>query len=311
MSLCSVRKSIDNSCCFRPLIDGSKRVVLEITRNCNLRCKHCMAPFCENDEQIDHNRLVKLMQELSENNISKIMFTGGEPLLVDNIFNYIKIASQNNILVDINTNLTLLNKEMIQKMIECGVSEVTTSIDGDENIHCQIRNNKYSYNKTITSIKELISAGIKVDVVCTVMQTNKFKLKEVAEKCEELGVSSLTFSGLILEGRAEKSEGEYNLQEVMAVINNLRQQFKLPIRTVRLCNNDYSVCHKGMDMIGIDYLGNVHPCLQDKIENPLNIKNHSLKDCINNVLINLNQNPCSCYKPKKNKNHCPNDKIIP
>lgn len=295
MKLESVRKSVDNSCCFRPLNDGSTRIIFEITRRCNLKCKHCMAPTIGKCTELSDERIKRLMNELSENNISKIMITGGEPLLVDNIFDYIKMATDNKILVDLNTNLTLLDEIKAEKLKDSGVREVTTSIDGDEIIHCNIRNNGFSYQKTINAIKLLVNKGISVDVVCTVMKTNLHKLKDVAEICNKLGVSSLTFSGLILEGRAQVEESVYDLQEVKKIIDNLRSTSKIPIRTVRMFNNDFSICHKGIDMIGIDYLGNIHPCLQDKIKNPLNINQHSLRECIDDIRNKMKKCKCTCF----------------
>lgn len=295
MKLESERKSVDNSCCFRPLNDGSTRIIFEITRKCNLKCKHCMAPTVDKCTELSDERIKKLMSELTENNISKIMFTGGEPLLVDRIFDYIKMATDNKILVDLNTNLTLLDDIKAEKLKSSGIREVTTSIDGDEIIHCNIRNNKFSYQKTINAIKLLVNNDICVDVVCTVMKSNLHKLKEVVEVCNKLGVSSLTFSGLILEGRAQVEESLYDLQEIKKIIDNLRVTSKIPIRTVRMFNNDFSICHKGIDIIGIDYLGNVHPCLQDKIKDPLNINQHSLKDCIDNIRKKVKKCKCTCF----------------
>lgn len=301
MAVHSIRQSMDNSCCFRPLSDGSTRVIFEITRKCNLQCKHCMVPFENKYEPIEHERILKLMHELKENKVSKIMFTGGEPLLVEHIFDYIKIAIDNNIIVDLNSNLTLVDEQKAKLLKSIGITEITTSIDGDEFTHCSIRNNETSYKKTVSAIEFLVNEGISVDVVCTLMKLNYEKIEKVVQLCEKLGVSSITFSGLILKGRAQVSESITDLEKISTIINSLRKKFTIPIRTVRLLNDDFSICHKGMDMIGIDYLGNVHPCLQDKISSPLNIKEHTLKDCIDNVRKTLLHSPCACYKNNSNE----------
>lgn len=277
----SIRESIDNSCCFRPLSGGATRMIFEITRKCNLNCLHCMVP-CDNGKahELVHERLVRLMNELPENNISKIMFTGGEPLLVKNIIGYIKLASSHGLIVDLNSNLTLLDENLAQELSEAGITEVTTSLDGDEETHCRIRGNKDCFQKTLKGIELLRSKNINVDVVCMAIRSNIDKLSEVVSLTTNLGVSSITFSGLILDGRASRSELDIDFDKLKIEINDLRKKSGIPIRSVRLFNEDFSICHKGMDMVSVDYLGDIHPCLQSKMKNPMNIANCSLKEGI-------------------------------
>lgn len=289
----SLRESVDNACCFRPLSGGLTRMVFEITRKCNLNCIHCMVP-CDygKTEKLDQKRLVRLMNELPENNISKIMFTGGEPLLAENIVEYIKLASAQGIIVDLNSNLTLLDENLAEELLKAGIKEVTTSIDGDEETHCRIRGNKECFQKTLKGIELLRSKNIAVDIVCMAMKSNINKLSEVITLATNLEVSSITFSGLILAGRASKLEQNIDFDKLKTEISHLRATSKIPIRTVRLFNEDFSICHKGEDMISIDYLGDIHPCLQSKMKNPMNIADCSLKDGIAYMKANIPRRSC-------------------
>lgn len=292
----SERISIDNACCFRPLTDGATRVIFEITRHCNLRCQHCMVPMGKEPRTvISHERILSFIKELSANNISKIMFTGGEPLLIEHIADYIQLAASQSILVDLNSNLTLLSQNILEKLKCSGIREITTSIDGDEKTHCAIRGDNDCFKKTINAVKMAVQNGIEVDIVCTVMKLNLDNIDAVFNIAQDLGAASLTFSGLILEGRASNMDDGYNIDALKDKIVKLRQNSFIPIRTVRLLNDDYSVCHKGKDMIGIDYLGNVHPCLQDKMLNPYNIMDYSLHDCIEHIRNSSKIGGCACF----------------
>lgn len=292
----SVRENGDNSCCFRELTGGALRLIFEITRKCNLFCSHCMVSADAKQTSVaSHERLIKLMGELKQNNVSKIMFTGGEPLLVDNIADYIGLASNDGIIVDLNSNLTLANDSMISKLCEAGVAEVTTSIDGKEETHCMLRGNKNAYSNTVRAIKSFVQKNVVVDVVCTLMNSNINETQDIVKMCESIGVASVTFSGLIIDGRANKSQATYTIEKVKHIIGELRQTSSIPIRTVRLLNNDYSCCHKGIDMIGISYDGGIHPCLQDKFETTINISNHSLAECISYVR-DKSCGICKCYQ---------------
>ena len=151
---------------------------------------------------------------------------------------------------------------------------------------------KDCFKKTLEAIEWFLEYGIPVDLVCTVMDYNWQDLAYVAHLAEQIGASSLTFSGIIPEGRA-KHMAVFDYRIVKEEILHLREELSLPIRTVRMFNVDFSSCHKGMDMIGIDYLGYVHPCLQDKLPDALNINDYSLEECIEHLDNNYSQ--CNCY----------------
>lgn len=290
----SVRAHEDNSCCFRALTGNAVRLIFEITRRCNLHCTHCMVSGSMNHPVgISHDRIMRLMRELKANNISKIMFTGGEPLLAEHIVDYVRAASDDGLVVDLNSNLTLATDAMIRALCVAGIREVTTSIDGSEATHCGIRGDKSCYRNTIRAIEGFTRRGVNVDVVCTLMDSNLHEAESVWQLCENIGVASLTFSGLIIDGRAQQGQATYTTGEVRRIIGALRERSKIPVRTVRLLNEDYSCCHKGIDMIGIAHDGSVHPCLQDKLQSSMNISDHTLAECMSFVRES-NDRCCQC-----------------
>ena len=273
----SVRKTVDNACCFRPLSDGTLRVIYEITRKCNLICKHCMVD--DEYEQLSKDRMMKLMHELPEVAASKIMFTGGEPLRIHSIPELVAIASSYGIITDLNSNLTLLERSIAKELRQAGLSEATTSLDGSAESHNLMRRNTEAYGRTIRGINYLVEEGIPVDVVCIVTNDTVNYLNDVAEAVFQNGASSITYSGLIIKGRAT-IEMCPDDETVTQAIDKVRSQFDKPIRTVRLLNKDFSECHKGQDIIGIDAEGYVHPCLLSTIGKYINLNDYSLNEAI-------------------------------
>lgn len=290
----SVRESVDNACCFRPLNNGALRLIFEITRCCNLHCRHCMVPVKPDQNTVlSYERILQLMKELKPNNISKIMITGGEPLLVDGIIDFIAAASQDDVLVDVNSNLTVVDRQKAIELKQAGVREITTSLDGTEAVHCNIRGDRNCFRRTVQAIGFLREENIPVDVVCTLMDGNLDQIAEVVKLAEQLQVSSLTFSGLISAGRAENVIPHYDFNAIRTTLDEFRATSSVPIRTVRLLSTDYSSCHKGIDMIGADHMGYVHPCLQDPLLNTFNLQHHTLAECIA-FIRNLPPTKCCC-----------------
>lgn len=132
-------------------------VVLQVTHNCNLRCKYCS--FSQ-DGMFDrkHNlsnmsfdvakKAIEILKEHSEDlRIVRISFYGGEPLLNFNLIKKCvdyakKIMPYKKIVFAMTTNLTIINKEIMSFLVQHDF-KLTVSLDGPEYIH--------NYNRLLAS----------------------------------------------------------------------------------------------------------------------------------------------------------------
>jgi len=142
------------------LAENLREISLEITENCNLRCKYC------NLQKKDKNMSWKIAKKNidflinSKEDNKKIIITGGEPLLrfdfTKKIIEYVK-SYDNKITICIITNGLLLNKEKI-KYLTLHMIEIRLSIDGKRESHDSNRvdiNNEGTYKELINNIKSL------------------------------------------------------------------------------------------------------------------------------------------------------------
>lgn len=125
-------------------------LTVDITTRCNLRCKHCRT------DSIEHEFSVKEIQEIAdkckEYSPKVIFISGGEPLVRNDIVKVVKIFKKISPLICINTNATLINKQLIEQLIDAGVNYIQVSLDGIENMHNQIRG-KGMYRETINNLR--------------------------------------------------------------------------------------------------------------------------------------------------------------
>lgn len=158
-------------------------VFLEVSRLCNLRCRHCLnnSGKCLPNE-LSQEEFKKLVLELADKGVQDIRFTGGEPLLYSGIYELIKIASDNGIYTSIGTNGTLITKEVAKKLKECGLNKAVVSIDGTEDTHDYIRG-KGNYDKAMLGLENLREQGIRVRVNSVIMKSN---IDEVISLAKEL-----------------------------------------------------------------------------------------------------------------------------
>lgn len=174
--------------------------VVEITNNCNLRCKHCYGFFSGN-KIINISNFQNICQQLSLLGVNTITLTGGEPLIMGRgIKKYIKISKEHFKTVNLTTNGTLINCKSVKylKDIDC----VQISIDGTEKIHNYIRG-LGTFRKAINAIKLLKSNNISCSIMMAVSDYNLHSLKEIYTLSKSLNVP-LGFERVTSIGRGKK-----------------------------------------------------------------------------------------------------------
>lgn len=154
---------------------------IEITRRCNLRCKHCLnSSGLELDNNLSDEEIKDLIIKLSIAGIQEIRFTGGEPLVHKSIYEFIKLATDNDIYVSIGTNGTLITKDVAKKLKKAGLKRAILSLDGTKGTNDFIRG-KGSYDKTFNAIKYLKQNNIDVKVNSVIMKDNIEEVIELAK----------------------------------------------------------------------------------------------------------------------------------
>ena len=155
---------------------------IELTRACNLRCKHCLnnSGIKSNDE-IEYDELLRIIKSLIESGIFEIRFTGGEPLLYPQIFDIIKFCSDNHLYVSIGSNGTLMTESIVKKLKESGINKAIISLDGTEEAHDRIRGIG-NYSKTMNAIRLLKKYNIDFKVNSVIMKDNMNDIVKLAKE---------------------------------------------------------------------------------------------------------------------------------
>jgi MoaA/NifB/PqqE/SkfB family radical SAM enzyme len=81
------------------------------TDECNLKCAYC---FREKYGVVDEKNLLKIAEILAGSNVRHVVIGGGEPLLVKNLEDVLKILKREDIFVELHTNCTLLNHKKLE-----------------------------------------------------------------------------------------------------------------------------------------------------------------------------------------------------
>ncbi len=122
-----------------------KQVIWDITGECNLKCKHCYAANkyqIHNRKDLNYDEAILTIDKIHKSGCRHITLLGGEPLLRKDIVDLVQYANTLEISIGIITNGHLLNEELIRKLVNLNITQITVSFEGiSAKSHDYIRGN--------------------------------------------------------------------------------------------------------------------------------------------------------------------------
>lgn len=300
---------MSSPCVFRKRETSNYLAFIEITNSCNMRCKHCMNWSVENsNEGFEKEKILKLIEELHENNTEEIYISGGEPLLYPYIDDVILYANSLGIKVTLATNALEISNHL--ETIKKGVQLVSISLDGIGETHDKFRGVTGAFDNCVKMFKLLKENNVKTRISAMIWKENIKELEEMIFLAKSCGVSKVNLAFLIPEGRA-KTDDTIKLpiekyRKMVDVVAKLREKYKsedfdIEIRRNNILNEDSIDCPGGRNLIHINVNGKVSPCswiakLDKNDEFSAYWPENSIKECINKF-----QNFEETTKLRKNK----------
>lgn len=234
------------------------------------------------DEQQKENELTlmqkkDLIKQIRTLGTKKISIAGGEPFICEDIFHFLKECNKYDIDVSMTTNGTLFTKEIIKKLNDIKIKNITISFDGGKEETMNFIRGKGTYNKVLKGLS-LLSDEYKgkYSLKTTLMKYNINEIEEIIKIGMKYNCDMVKFNAVRDDGRASLNKNDIiiNQEEYIDTIKNielLREKYgkKIKIRAPLniFCKEDYDYieelgfgCFAGKESICIDPMGNVRPC---------------------------------------------------
>jgi len=185
-------------------------VVYNCTSRCNLKCLHCYSSSRVKTlgDELTTNQAKRLLCQLAQVNCPVVLFSGGEALLRDDLFELLTEAKQIGLRTVLSTNGTLINPGTADRLAQCGVSYVGISIDGDEKFHDKFRASSGCFKAAIAGIENCKKAGIKTGIRCTITKANADQIPIIFDIAASLNTKRICFYHLIRTGRAKQLDDQ-------------------------------------------------------------------------------------------------------
>ena len=190
-------------------------VVWNITRRCNLKCVHCYA----HSKDLSYNNELtttegkNLIDDLSRFGVPVILFSGGEPVVREDLPELAAYAVEKGVRAVISTNGTLITEKLALKLKDIGLSYVGISIDGMEEVNDRFRGVKGAFKAALEGINNCKKAGIKVGLRFTINRFNASEIPKIFNLLEEMDIPRACFYHLVYSGRGSELINEDSTHE--------------------------------------------------------------------------------------------------
>ncbi|MFA6291901.1 MAG: 12,18-didecarboxysiroheme deacetylase [Victivallales bacterium] len=206
--------------------DKKPVVIWNVTKKCNLSCRHCYAATSESSEpELTFEEGKKLIDDLSAFGCPVILFSGGEPLIRPDLPELADYAVSKGLRAVISTNGTLIDQKVAEKLKKIGLSYVGISLDGLRDIHDRFRGRQGAFDDAMKGIRACKNAGLKVGLRFTVCRENVGEIPGIFKLLRDEGIPRICIYHLVYTGRgAEIAQGDLDHKEARTLMDTIVEE---------------------------------------------------------------------------------------
>ncbi|MFC7210342.1 TIGR04347 family pseudo-SAM/SPASM protein [Natronoarchaeum sp. GCM10025321] len=178
-------------------------VVWNTTKQCNLYCSHCYAgaESVAAPGELTTEEGKDLLDDLAEYGAPVVLFSGGEPLVREDLAELVSYADDQGIRPVLSTNGTLLNRERARELRDAGLKYAGVSVDGLPERNDEFRGQEGAFEAALNGIHACQDVGLKTGLRYTITEMNAPDLEGVVDLLSDEGVDRFCFYHLDYGGR--------------------------------------------------------------------------------------------------------------
>lgn len=186
--------------------DKKPVVVWNMTQACNLKCLHCYAKAVDHprETELSTEEGMRLLDDLAAFGSPVVLFSGGEPLLREDLVPLVRHAVRKGMRAVISTNGTLITRDKARELKDIGLSYVGISLDGMEPVNDRFRGRKGAFRGAMEGIEACRQAGLKVGLRFTINRMNVGEVPAIFDLLEREGIPRVCFYHLVYAGRGSE-----------------------------------------------------------------------------------------------------------
>ncbi len=207
-------------------------VIWEVTRACDLACRHCRAEAIPHRDprELSTDEGIRLMEQVASFGPPPPLFvmTGGDPFKRPDLFELVRRGAELGLPVSVSPSGTpALTEANLRRLREAGAVALSLSVDGSRAaVHDGFRGVEGVFGWTVDAWRTARQLGFKVQVNTTVTPHNLDDLPEILRMVRELGAMTWSVFFLVPTGRGRQL-AQLTPQQFEDVLNFLYDADKL------------------------------------------------------------------------------------
>jgi len=182
-------------------------VVWNSTGRCNLSCSHCYADAAaEAADELSTKEALELLRGAADAGAPVVLFSGGEPLLRDDLVELVAACARLGPAPALSTNGSLLSTSLARSLAGAGCAYVGVSLDGNAATHDALRGAPGAWREAVAGLRAAREAGMRTGVRFVLSRRNAVELPAVMAAAREEGVCRFCLYHLVYSGRADAGE---------------------------------------------------------------------------------------------------------
>lgn len=170
-------------------------VIWNLTRRCNLKCRHCYAVAADHHfpGELTSAEALAVLDDLAEYQIPALILSGGEPLSRPDTLDIARRAKGHGLYTALSSNGTVINERIADDLAAIGFDYVGISLDGIGQTNDWFRGQVGAYDAALAGVRDCLARGIRVGLRYTMTSENALQLPELLDLAATEGSQSFTF----------------------------------------------------------------------------------------------------------------------
>lgn len=219
-------------------------IAWEMTRSCNLNCKHCRAAarFGPYKNELSTEECFRVLENVAGFCKPIMILTGGEPMLRDDIFDIARHGTDLGLRMVMAPCGQMVTEETARRMMDSGIQRISLSIDGaTAQSHDEFRQVEGAFDDVLAAARVARETGLEFQINTTVTKHNIDELEAILNLAVELGAKAYHPFLLVPTGRGkELADQELPPEEYERVLNWIYEKREsLPLQFKPTCAPHY------------------------------------------------------------------------
>jgi radical SAM protein len=191
---------------IRSFAQAPARVYWELTRACELACRHCRAEAMptRSPDELTTDECMRVLDQLACAGTPPphLVFTGGDPLERPDLVSLVARATALGLPAAVAPSATIgLTREAVRALKDAGVTAMSLSLDGPTPAHHDGVRGVFGFGWTLVAGQRITGAGIPLQINTLVTADTAPNLEDIAKAVARMGAARWSLFFLVSVGR--------------------------------------------------------------------------------------------------------------